>query len=295
MKTLKLGSLELSEISYGMWRISETDMNTIEIYELLQELKKLKINNIDIAPIYGSCYHDAEKKLGAVISKYPDIKKDFKIITKTGIKAREKAITPHYSFDKKNIKEEVERSLDALNVECIDLLLLHRPDVFADYEEVFEVFSELLESNKVIEFGASNFSPLQFDGLNNYLNKRGINLVTNQIELNNFCDEHIENDNVWYLKGKEISPMIWSPMGGGRLFEKENEIAVQIVPIAKKYNLTLGQLAIAFLKNQGLNPIIILGSNKLNRYQDAVEGLEIKIDQEDMYFLYKLITKKDIR
>ncbi|MGL5020997.1 MAG: aldo/keto reductase, partial [Mycoplasmatales bacterium] len=163
-----------------------------------------------------------------------------------------------------------------------------------DFEEIYRAFKYLLDNNKVAEFGVSNYTPIQFFSLNKFLNKRGIYLVTNQIELNNFSSEHYDNDNIFFLKGEEINPMIWSPMGGGQLFE-DNEISKGIEKIADKYNTSKENIVISFLHNQGLNPCTILGSHKIQRYEDAIDALELQITQEEKYKMIKFFTKKDIR
>ena len=293
MKKQMLGQFETSELIYGSWRINESNLTTDELITFLEKLFELDINTIDTAEIYGGSYHRAEEILGNAFKLKPDLRKKFVIITKTGIVAGN-GLTPHYDNTFDYIVNSVEKSLEALCINKIDILLLHRPDILCDFEEIYRTFKYLLDNNKVAEFGVSNYSPIQFSSLYKFLNKRGINLVTNQIELNNFSSEHYDNDNTFFLKGEEISPMIWSPMGGGKLFE-DNNISKGIEKIADKYNTSKENIVISFLHNQGLNPCTILGSHKIQRYEDAIDALELQITPEEKYKMIKLFTKKDIR
>lgn len=292
MKNRKLGSYTVSEIIYGMWRVISVGITTDELIEFLENLKNLGVTAIDTAAIYGVAYHKAEEALGKAILKKPEIKDDFVIISKCGIEVRNE--TPHYDNTKDYIIKQVTESLEAMHIDQLDILLLHRPDIFMDFDEVYQAFKYLQEKKLVVEFGVSNYTPIQFKSLNTYLSKRGIKLVTNQIEVNNFCIEHYENDNVFYLKGEEITPMIWSPLGGGKLFE-DNEIANGMKVIAKKYDVTVSEVAISYLANQGLNPVILLGSHEIKHFETALKGIELELTREDMYFIFKLLTKVNVR
>ncbi len=283
------------KIIYGMWRVNKEINSPEKQVKLLHELLELGITTIDTADIYGSeHYGDAHKILGAAFALEPELKTKFKVITKCGIIAREKSTLPYYNNQKEYIMNQVKKSLAELNLTSVDTLLLHRPDLFMDFEQVYEAFKELKSLCLVKQFGVSNYTPEQFKALNKYLSKRGIGLITNQIEINPFTTEHFDNDNVYYLKGEEIRPMIWSPYAGGALFEK-NEIATVVAQIAQEYQLTNSEIVIAYLNNQGLNPDIILGTQKIERYELAVRALDIKLAAKDMYRILKACTKIDVR
>ena len=81
MKKNKIGNFEISEIVYGMWRVSESNLTAQEIVVLLEGMLRLGINAIDTAEIYGNDYNDAEKKLGEAFQLRPDLKEKFIIIT----------------------------------------------------------------------------------------------------------------------------------------------------------------------------------------------------------------------
>lgn len=285
----------MGRLAFGVWRIN--DITSDDVYEMLKGLKELGINLIDTADIYHlEKYGDSERLIGEALARDPQLKDYFKVVTKCGIKAG--AASPelaHYDFSYDHIIKSAYASRENLGIECIDILLLHRPDLFADYEEIANAFEYLRNEGVVKHFGVSNFTPTQFESLNKYLLKRKIRLITNQIEMNTFTTEHIDNDNIFYLKGEEVNPMIWSPLAGGRLFTEENEVNDVLNKIAEKYDTTIGNIAIAFLNNQGLNPIIILGSMKLDRYKEAQLGMELKLERIDMYAIMKALTGKDVR
>ncbi len=285
----------MGRLAFGAWRID--GITSDDIYNMLVELKKMGINVIDTADIYHvEQYGDSERLIGDALAKDEELKKYFKVVTKCGIKAG--AASPelaHYDFSYDHIIKSAMASRDNLGVDSIDIFLLHRPDLFADFGEIADAFEYLRNEGVVKHFGVSNFTPIQFESLNKYLVKRKIRLITNQIEMNTFTTEHIDNDNIFYLKGEEVNPMIWSPLAGGRLFTEGNEVNTVLAELADKYNTTIGNIAIAFLNNQGLNPIIILGSMKIERYREALDAMEIKIEHIDMYKIMKALTGKDVK
>jgi predicted oxidoreductase len=285
------GKFNVSELAFGMWTTAECGMDVDQLHDFLCRLSELDINLLDTAAIYGA-YHRSEAALGAVLVKYPALRNKFTIVSKCGIEVRSQ--TPHYDNSKEYILTQVHESLDALRIASLDVLLLHRPDIFMDFDSVYQAFRELKDEGKVAEFGVSNYTPEQFKALYGYLNRRGIRLITNQIELNAFTDEHYRNDNTWYLKGEAIHPMIWSPLGKGQLFD-DNDVSYGIRSLAEKNNATVTQIMISYLTSQGLNPIILLGSHKIERYIDAIKGLELKLTHEEMYYILKLFRKENVR
>lgn len=287
MTNIKMGNQEFSNISTGFWRIVESGLTTDQIKDFLLKLHDMGVDTIDNAQVYGGSAHKAEEVLGDVFRAYPELKAKFKIVTKTGIPNSDFG---HYNYGYDYIIKSCNDSLKAMDIDVIDIYLLHRPDVFCDFNEVYDALKLLIDEGKIKQVGVSNYSPIQFKGLSMFLEARGINLVTNQIEFNLFTDEHIKNDNIFFLKGKEISPMVWSPVGGGRL----NELDETVISIANKYDLTPAGISYAFINNTGLHPQIVLGSFKAERFAEAIEAMEVKIDIKDMYKLLKTITKVDV-
>lgn len=285
----------MGTLAYGVWRIK--DLTVDDVYEMLVGLKNLGINVIDTADVYHlETYGDSERLIGDALAKDEELRDYFKVVTKCGIKAGHMSPEiPHYDFSYDHIVKSAIKSRENLGVESIDILLLHRPDLFADFGEIADAFTYLREQGIVKHFGVSNFTPIQFDSLNRFLLKRKIRLITNQIEMNTFTTEHIDNDNIFYLKGMEVSPMLWSPMGGGRLFEEGNQVNKVLEKLALDYETTVGNIAIAFLNSQGLNPIIVLGSQKIERYEEALTGMKIQLKRDEMYQIMKALTGKNVK
>lgn len=289
----KIGNMDFSSIAYGMMRIKDIDGKYV--YDNLIKLKELGINVIDTADIYHiNNYGDSERLIGNAFEYDLNLRNDFYLVTKCGILIpNDMYDIKHYNNSKQYIIDQVNNSLNNLKTDYIDLLLLHRPDYFSDFKEIYEAFKELKDSNKVKEFGVSNYTPIQYDSLKTYLLKRDIELVTNQIELSPFSNEHMLNDNIHYLKGNEISPMIYSILAGGKVFEN-NETNKVLSKLANKYKCSLSEIIIAYINSHGLNPCIILGSQKIERYEEAINGLSIKLTAEELHKIYYSFTQEEV-
>jgi predicted oxidoreductase len=293
----KLGSVEVSDIIFGTWRLTDQNLKGKELELFLEKLLELGIDTIDTAEVYGNKNHEVEATIGEVFKNREDLKEKFKVITKTGIVKhceRVKHCDPYieyFNFDYDFIVKGIEDSLKNLNKDSIDVLLLHVPDRFANLNEVARALNDILKRGLAKEVGVSNFNPLQFEALKKVLNKYDIKLVTNQIHLNLIDSTHIDNGNTYYLQGEEVVPMFFSPVAGGAIFNKE-EYGKELEMIAKEYGISLTQLAIGYLKSQGIENTIVLGTHKIERYEDAIKGLEVNINKEDMHRIYRITAKK---
>jgi predicted oxidoreductase len=142
------------------------------------------------------------------------------IVSKCGIKfpseKRPSSWVKHYDTSKQHITWSVENSLKMLNVDHLDLLLIHRPDPLLNPAEVAKAFASLKQSGKVLHFGVSNFTATQFEMLQSYMS---FPLVTNQIEVSISHNLPFFDGSVDVLMKHRVSPMGWSPLGGGKLME----------------------------------------------------------------------------
>jgi predicted oxidoreductase len=288
MQRIKLSNqLELSRIVHGMWRLVDWKMSDRELLQFVEEAVALGVTTFDNADIYGG--HRCEELFGKVFKLKPSLRDDVELVTKCGISLVLDKF-PHrkvkyYDSSYQHIIESANNSLKLLNTEYIDLLLLHRPDPLINPEEVAKAFDELKKSGKVGHFGVSNYTPMQFEMLQKYTDGK---LITNQIEFSPYCLEHFENGNINFLLKEEIYPMVWSPLGGGRLFNETNERAVRIkqkmVKIAAELNVDdISKIAYAWILMHPVKALPIVGSGKIERLKQAVDAMNIELSREQWF------------
>lgn len=271
-----------SRIIAGAWRWQH--LSAKEVEKLIQTSLDSGITTFDHADIYGD--HSIEALFGR--STPTGIRNRIQLISKCGIKFPSKArlgvYVKHYDTSAKHIVWSVENSLKNLKTDYLDLLLIHRPDPLLNSDEVASVFTQLRDSGKVLHVGVSNFTPSQFKLLQSVLS---FSLVTNQIEISLSKSESLFNGDLDFLLERKISPLAWSPLGGGELLSKNFEL-----PGLDKANTS--QLALAWLLKHPAKILPVIGTSKAERIIEAAKSLDIVLDRQQWFSLLKQVSGTDV-
>ncbi|MDP4494197.1 aldo/keto reductase family oxidoreductase [Vibrio sp. AH4] len=278
---------ELSELVQGYWRLAEWNMTPQQRLTFLKQHIELGISTVDHADIYGG--YQCEALFGEALALDPSLREQIQIVTKCDIKLcnpnfPERKIN-HYDTSAAHIYQSVNNSLERLGVNDIDVLLIHRPDVLMNADEVAEAFSELHKVGKVKHFGVSNFSPAQFDLLQSRLGKL---LVTNQVEINPLNFDVAHDGTLDQLQRLRIRPMAWSCLGGGAIFSGQTEQAQRVRAVLEEIRVELGaesieQVIYAWVRRLPSQPLPIIGSGKIERVQSAIAALSLELSREQWY------------
>ena len=255
-------SLSVSRIIYGLWRhTDDQDISSKKLQSKIEACLDQGISTFDQADIYGG--YSSEALLGETLKQAPHLRDNMEIITKCDIVApigiySDKRVK-HYDTSAQHINFSVERSLSQMAIDQIDLLLLHRPDPLMDAQETGAVLDALVASGKVKGIGVSNFKPWDIDLLQSCTQNR---LLTNQIEISLLHNSAFTNGDLAYLQQHKITPMAWSPLGGGALFkDKHTPLWQKLNSIAKSYDVNPSSVAIAWLIRHPATIMPIMGSN----------------------------------
>ena len=195
----------------------------------------------------------------------------------------------HYNSAGDNLIHCTEKSLRLLNIDHLDILLVHRPDWFTSADDTADGLNRLVTDGKILHAGVSNYTPRQFDLLNDRVDHK---LVTNQIEFSLLCPDALDDGRLTQCEQLHMHPMAWSPLGGGRLFDKNNEAAQRITScmsdIRSKYNdASDDTLALAWIMAHPSRPITILGSNRCERIRSMAKAAAIHLNRQDWYALWQ--------
>ncbi len=278
---------EFSELVQGYWRAVDWGMTAQERLSFLKQHIELGITTVDHADIYGN--YECEGLFGEALALDKSVREQIQIVTKCDInlcgdKTPERKIN-HYDTSAAHIYQSVNNSLERLNVDEIDVLLIHRPDVLMDADEVAEAFSELHKVGKVKHFGVSNFTPRQFELLQSRLSKP---LVTNQVEINPLNFEVAHDGTLDQMQTLRVRPMAWSCLGGGSIFTGDTEQAVRVRNELEMIREEVGANSIdeviyAWVRRLPSKPMPIIGSGKIERVHSAVNALNIELTREQWY------------
>ena len=280
----------LSRLVVGVWRWHTISAQQVEV--LIKTSLASGISSFDHADIYGN--YSCEEVFGNALRGSPALRNEMEIVTKCGIKLlsdkRPDHWIKHYDTSKDHIIWSVENSLKMLATDRIDLLLLHRPDPLLNPTEVAEAFTILKKQGKVLHFGVSNFTTAQLEMVQSYL---PFPVVTNQIELSLFKNQSLFDGTIDMLVKNRISPMAWSPLGGGKHFD-DARINNSLQNLSDQYKSTPTQLLLAWLMKHPVYIFPILGTTKPERIEEGAKSIEINLERQHWFEMLKWVAGKDV-
>ncbi|MDC0109365.1 aldo/keto reductase [Amylibacter sp.] len=295
MKRIKINeNIDFSQIIYGMWRLADGEINDAKsVTDKINLCLDQGITTFDQADIYGD--YSAEAIFGVALKEDKSLRSKIEIVTKCGIVAPcgKYADVPvkYYDTSKKHIDASVNASLKNMNIDYIDMLLIHRPDPYMDHDETGQAFDTLIKSGKIGAVGVSNFKPYDWELLQSSMVNK---LHTNQIELSLQSIDAFSNGDVAFHQ-KNASPiMAWSPLGGGKLMIESNQLTNKMDQIGSHYNVDRAAVAISFLLSHPANIIPIMGTNNIDRISRISDALKVKMDRITWFELYTAALGREV-
>jgi predicted oxidoreductase len=285
------GGPKFSRFAQGFGGAVRWGKSTQEMLEYVQQCVELGVTTLDNAAIYGD--GQCETLLGDALALVPSLRDEVELVTKCSIGTWDTSIY-HYDTSKAHILWSAEQSLQKLRTDRIDLLLIHRPDPLMDADEVAEAFAQLRQSGKVLHFGVSNFTPFQYDLLASRLN---FPLVTNEIQFSAMYLQPWYDGTLAQCQQLRIVPMVWSPLGGGRLFHEETRWAEHIRSEMYAAGKALGgvpldRVALAWILKHPARMVPILGTGKIERVRSAVQAEYVELSREQWFRIWVASTEK---
>jgi predicted oxidoreductase len=288
--------LAIPAIGVGCMRIAKMDRKDLECF--IRSSLDAGGNFFDHADIYGG--GECESHFARSIGMNDSLRAKMLLQTKC-------AIRPGvcYDFSKEHILSSVEGSLSRLKTDYIDILLLHRPDILMEPEEVAEAFAVLKKSGKVRYFGVSNHNPGQIALLNKYCAGE---IIFNQLQLSvAYCPMldagvHVNRADdlatvrdggvVDYCRLEDITIQAWSPFQYGSFAgvfidsEKYPLLNSVLKRLAEKYSVTDSAIATAWILRHPAQIQAIPGTTNIRRLLDIYKAAEVVLTREEWYELY---------
>lgn len=298
MKKIPLSTTkkEIPAIGAGCMRIDSLSLDALCQY--IDTYMESGINFFDHADIYGG--GRCEELFGKAFLKTGIKREDVIIQSKCGI-------VPGimYDFSKEYILQSVDSILQRLQMDYLDILLLHRPDALMEPEEVAAAFDILETSGKVLHFGVSNQRPMQIELLQKYAKQKLMinqlqfsipvsNMIASGMEVNMQTDGAIDRDGsiLDYCRLHDITIQTWSPFQYG-FFEgvfigsdKYPKLNALLEKLAEKYNVTPTTIASAWILRHPAKMQLISGSTSPKRIKEIAAASDITLTREEWYQLY---------
>ncbi len=289
------GGLSLSRLVAGVWRMAEWRQDLRARVRWIEAVVELGITSFDHADIYGD--HAVETLFGDALAATPGLRDRIQLISKCGIKLVSAARPTHaiksYDSSGAHVVASVDASLRALRTDRIDLLLLHRPDFLMDPDALASAFDALRAAGKVRAFGVSNHAPASLAMLH-----RRHALATNQIEFSPMQLQALTDGTLDQCTDLGMRPMIWSPLGGGRLFSAQDpqtrRVRTELETLGRRDGVSAAAVAFAWILRHPSGPLPITGSGRIEALRDAVSALDVRLSAEDWYRVWQASTGREV-
>ncbi|MGH1769926.1 aldo/keto reductase [Enterococcus casseliflavus] len=298
---LCLGTMGFGDPNSGFheWVLEEDDSR-----EVIKKALDLGINFFDTANVYS--YGASEEIVGRALN---DFAPRDEIVVATKLYSKMKQRPNSGGLSRKAIFYQVEQSLKRLQMDYIDLYIIHRWDYHTPIEETMKALHDLVVSGKVRYIGASAMYAWQFAKAQTVAEKNGwTKFVSMQNHLNLLYREE-EREMMPLCADQKIAVTPYSPLAAGRLtrdwgaetkryvtdktanqkydktMEQDREIVARVAQIADKHQSKRAQIALAWLlqKEQVVAPII--GATKESHLLDALPALDLKLTAEEIAYL----------
>ena len=293
--------LQVSALSLGAWVTYGGQVGEEMAFQCMDAAIKAGVNFFDNAEAYAN--GEAESVMGKVIKKAGWKRSDLVISTKIFWGGR----GPNDSgLSRKHVIEGTIASLERLQLDYVDLLFCHRPDIRTPIEETVRAMNYLIDQGKVFYWGTSEWSADKI--MEAWAIARRENLIPplmEQPEYNMFNRERVELEYARLYQEIGLGTTIWSPLDSGILTGKYNqgipkdsrldldgfdwlrdgyesqegkekiEKVKQLMPISEELGCTMAQLALAWCL---LNPnvsTVITGASKVEQVEENMISLEI--------------------
>ena len=258
MKTIKLNNgIEMPMLGFGTFQITDQKQCEESVISAINAGYRL----IDTAEAYGN-----EKFVGNAIKK-------------CGIERNELFITTKLNFnhfETESATETIYKSLENLQTDYIDLVLLHWG--FGNRYAAWRVLEDFYKQGKIRAIGVSNFEP---DMLIDLINFNKVTPAVNQIETHLYCQRKSVHE--WENK-YGVAHQAYAPLGQGRAKEMFEEKAV--VAIAEKYGKTPAQILLRYQIENGV--IVIPKSVHENRIKENIDIFDFSLAKEEIDLLAAL-------
>ena len=288
-------------IIQGLMRINNLSVD--ELYNLIKFDIENGINYFDLADFYSN--GECERKFGEVLKLHPELRDKMIIQTKCGI-LNDYEGNKYFDLSYEHIVDSVKNSLKRMNLDSIDYLLFHRPDIFMDANEVARAMSYLKGEGLVKHFGVSNFPhemvkfmkdqtniPIEINQLQ--LGLGHLDLIREVLNCNMNSEEGTEHTGelFFYMKRYNIVLQCWSPFQHGfmegSIFNnpKFKELNETLEEFATKYNTSKCAIATCFLLMLSKTTQVITGSTNIKNIKECLDGKNIKLEKWEWYKLYR--------
>jgi 2,5-diketo-D-gluconate reductase A len=260
MRNVKLNNgVEIPILGFGVFQITDLTECERSVIDAIQ----IGYRHIDTAASYLN-----EEAVGRGIKRSGVAREELFITTKLWIQRN----------GYEGTKRACERSLKRLQLDYVDLYLIHQP--FGDVYGEWRAMEELHQQGKVRAIGVANFFP---DRIMDLMIHNEITPAVNQIEVNPF-NQQIDTQK--FLQENNVQVEAWAPFAEGKNNIFKNELLLQI---GAKHKKSVAQIILRWLSQRGI--VVLSKSVRKERMMENINVLDFELSAEDMTAITTLDTK----
>lgn len=252
--------IKMPKAGFGVFQVKDQQ----ECIQAVVDAIEVGYRLIDTAQSYGN-----EEAVGLGIKKASIDRKELFITTKVWIA----------SYGYKKTKASIEESLKKMQLDYLDLVLLHQP--FSDYYGAYKALEELYQEGKIKAIGVSNFYP---DRLVDLALFSEVKPAVNQVEVNVF---HQQVEALTYNQKYGVQVQAWAPFAEGRNQMFSNP---ELKEIGQKHGKSIAQVILRWLLQRNIVPL----SKSVNkeRMQENIDIFDFELSVEEMKAISQMDKKE---
>ena len=296
---LKVSELCLGCMSYGApgWDVHPWVLDEAASVPFIHEGYDKGINFFDTANYYS--VGESEVILGKALAGLP--REDVVVASKVGLPMGDKP--NQRGLSRKHILEAVEASLDRLDMEYMDLLIIHRLDHDTPMEEICEALDDVVRSGRAHYIGASSMFAWEFMKMLGIQRENGFAEFVSMQNFYNLVYREEEREMMPLCESEGIAVTPWSPMARGFLTKGVDDVAstrsgsdklaqgyfgtdadMQVLAavrsVAEELGVKPAQVALAWVRSKSFMTAPIIGATKPHHIDDAIASLEVDLTLE---------------
>lgn len=312
-RSLGTSGLKVSQISLGAWTTyggSVEDQKAIT--DIVERALQGGVNFFDNADIYarGEGERTMTKALHDVGAPRHELVLSSKVFWPMSDDVNDRGLS------RKHVLESIDRSLERMDLDYLDIYFAHRYDPETPMEEIVEVFSDVVRSGRAHYWGTSEWSAAQIAEAHAFAKAHGLVApVVEQPQYSMLYRERVEQRILPVTEPKGIGLVAWSPLAMGMLTgkydegvpddsrfaenegfakrfltEANREKVVELARVADEAGLSRAQLALAWVLRQPGVSSVITGATKIGQIEENLGAADARLDDETIRAIEEILA-----